>query len=640
MGYEPNIESGEFLIRDQKKLKEIIDVINGPSSFNKLSLALDYEGELILPNSILINHKDLEIKGRGKDVTTIVVDDGFVFKDDCIIGVTGNAVSDDDRETPVSVKISDLTIKSRVSRSVYDDADKKTPFVTGCYAVKIYCASSVDIHSVRIHVEDIACTNIDIRNGKNINIYDCEFVNYNRQKTGGVLWFRGDLQNLRVHHNVIRKYGNDEALGIWSVNNYVGVSDGREEVRKEGIYVTDNEFYNEIAPYSPSVDINPNLKTALSDASLGADDGWKVDTGIIGSWDGAIDRFVAVFTNQDDNLMWAEDGTSIFRPTPARHIVSDVHIDGNDFYMNAPVKNAVTFVFDAYTEYQNISFNGNKMIYKRWPSGILDTNKIYGPIDVNVLYDVCYEADNELDAINSYSGYCDTPVEVCRNLFRAESQIATNADSEFHACVVAQGTKVVFSHNVLDYSYKVGYTLTADFARAGYVMLFGTSKSFSVVAKDNWAVGLRALLIASGGSKDAPIANASLEAIGNHLGGDTRISTMNVSNASYCLNDNSIKSDYELCMLVEQASNQTVSMSRNVVTRNVFNPSRSRVFAYDAGYAGVKYDRCLFLATENRFLGSNSADVEDAEGVFSRFPQSQSHCLYAVGNTSKADDGE
>ena len=628
------------VIINQKILNDFAEELrNGKfSSQQSFEIFLDYAGSLILSKSLIFNHQDVVIHGRGKDVTKIVVNNDFTFNDDCFIGVKGQVNWPGDIERPVSVVISDLSIESQVDRSIYTSVERKA-FVLGCYAIKIYDALKVDIHYVRIYLEDIAGTNIDIRKGQNIKVTNCELINNNRQKTGGVLWLRGDIRNARIYGNVIRKYGNDEAFGLWSVNNYVGVTDGATEIRKEHIFVTGNEFYNEIVTYIPSVDVNHTGKGALDGGLSEIEIPTPVTTGIIGDWDGAIDRYLVIFTNQDDNLIMTDGGAKVLNCRPVRHIVRDVHIDGNDFYMNAPVKITTTFVFDMYTEYDNISFNDNKMIYSDWQDGTFDQSTYYGPMDVSVLYDVCYGDGNELDAANSYSGSCDSPIEVCRNLFKSSSHVIASYDnSEHHSCLNMEGTRVIFNDNTIEYLYQNGYTPAMDFAKAGYNLIYGSTKDFKVVANRNWATGLQTLMTVSKANSHEPINHVALEAYKNHFEGDTRIFTKNVQYATYCFCENYFKSDYELSFLVEQAQYQSATFNNNTLERNVINPLREKAFVYDAGYEGVGYQRCLFMAKGNVFRVANPADVSAENSVFSRFPQSQNaFCLFAEGNVDEAN---
>ena len=43
---------------------------NNFSSKEKLEIIIDYEGELTLPNSLIFNHQDIEIRGKGKEKRT------------------------------------------------------------------------------------------------------------------------------------------------------------------------------------------------------------------------------------------------------------------------------------------------------------------------------------------------------------------------------------------------------------------------------------------------------------------------------------------------------------------------------------------------------------------------------------------
>ena len=144
-------------IGNQNDLTNFIEKLNSNdfSTEEKLEIIIDYEGELTLPNSLIFNHQDIEIRGKGKELTTICVNDKFDFTDDCIIGVMGNPSHNGGKEHPVAVKITDLAIKSEVNRCIYEQQDKPTKFVQGCFAIKIYCASKVEFHSMKVHIKSV-----------------------------------------------------------------------------------------------------------------------------------------------------------------------------------------------------------------------------------------------------------------------------------------------------------------------------------------------------------------------------------------------------------------------------------------------------------------------------------------------------
>lgn len=176
-------------------------------------------------------------------------------------------------------------------------------------------------------------------------------------------------------------------------------------------------------------------------------------------------------------------------------------------------------------------------------------------------------------------------------------------------------------------------------------MLYGSSKSFNVIAHRNWAKGLMAIMVASKENPTntagfVPIESVSLEAKDNHFEGDTRIFARNVQNATYNCCNNYIKSDYELCLLVEQAQYQLVTFCNNVVTRNIINPSRNKIAIYYT--QGTPYQRCLFVATDNTFRYGSGTDITDTNKEFIYFPQAnEAFCLYDTGNIIEfIDDSE
>ena len=194
------------------------------------------EGEYTLDYGILLHQHNVVIKGCGKDKTTLKIPENIEYSyDDAIIDLQGDYHISQGVETDkrISVTIIGLTIETNVTRSqalAHDnDLTSDESFLIKCYNVKSFV-----MRDVKIKAENVETTCLDIRRGFNIDIRGCEFINHNRRWTGGNIWLQGDIENVFIEHNDFYKYGNDEVVGIYDVNNFVGVNDS-DEISKKNI---------------------------------------------------------------------------------------------------------------------------------------------------------------------------------------------------------------------------------------------------------------------------------------------------------------------------------------------------------------------------------------------------------------------
>jgi hypothetical protein len=86
--------------------------------------------------------------------------------------------------------------------------------------LKFYWADSIRLDNVKIKLEEQhIITNIDMRECENVIVENCLLENYHNNTEpvheGGILWFRGMTRNVKISNNIIKKSGNDEALGFF-----------------------------------------------------------------------------------------------------------------------------------------------------------------------------------------------------------------------------------------------------------------------------------------------------------------------------------------------------------------------------------------------------------------------------------------
>jgi len=175
------------------------------------------------------------IKGQGRDKSTLVFDKGSdhgdfkAFTADAFFEITGT------QQRPVGVWISDISFKLKDHNGIWWDKAEK-------YAIKIDHADPVDIRRVNSYMSNAVITNFDIKVSSNVTVTDCNVTNYNNCHTGGCIWVRGEMHNVKITNNTIRKYGNDEAVAIFDrvvkVSGYV-----RGVCNRSDITIENNEFY-------------------------------------------------------------------------------------------------------------------------------------------------------------------------------------------------------------------------------------------------------------------------------------------------------------------------------------------------------------------------------------------------------------
>lgn len=137
---------------------------------------------------------------------------------------------------PISVSISDISFDIKRHDGIWwKDGER--------YAVKIYHADGVNVHHVDSYLENAYITNFDLHVCSNVSFTDNVITNYNNCETGGCLWIRGEMHNVRVSDNKFYKYGKDETLAFFdnvvdNTRNYV-----RGIASRTNIIVENNEFY-------------------------------------------------------------------------------------------------------------------------------------------------------------------------------------------------------------------------------------------------------------------------------------------------------------------------------------------------------------------------------------------------------------
>lgn len=111
------------------------------------------------------------------------------------------------------------------------------------FAVKIYHAHRVNVNKVNSTLKNALCTTFDLRVCTNISFSNCRLTNFNNCSEGGIIWIEGATSNVNITNNVLNKYGNDEALGIYGSHQEINnghISFGNTS--KKNIHISGNIF--------------------------------------------------------------------------------------------------------------------------------------------------------------------------------------------------------------------------------------------------------------------------------------------------------------------------------------------------------------------------------------------------------------
>ena len=539
------------------------------------------EGNFILDYGIMFNDHDIVIKGAGMGKTNLIIDenDGFIdYEDDSIFNFQG-----DDTSThfcPISVRIEDLTIQTNISKAETEgnslsDIAHKTSYLIKCYNVK-----SLIMHNVEVQASNLITTCLDVRRGKNIDIRGCVFANYNRRWQGGCIWLRGDMKDVNIVDNEIYKYGNDEVIAIWGSNNYWGTNIANT-ISKKNINICHNRIYCQ--------DIN------------GGEDSSAIIEENPNKWSGCLQRFITLYTNQDDNTVKV-NGIPEQRDTPCLYTIEGVHFDNNEIFINAPIDYLFTIALDKFTTHKDISINNNIIKYGTWEK----TEKL---VDFSINYDTRYNYSQIEGSYNLFSDepfYINGNTIICsRNSYYTEANNGFNVDDR--VCLDINGVVVQFNQNCINY-IRAGYEdHEANTPYCGFDLFRTTQKKGgTVIFNENHCEGLKCLINASTSIPNEFIPIIRLIGKGNHLQGNPRIKYKQVNESHVSLIGNELICDYPLFLLSEFANSGTVIFVGNRVYRDMtrvtsYTVPRGQIFYTSHPYADSNITSLHFICCQNAF---------------------------------------
>jgi hypothetical protein len=244
------------------------------------------------------------MSGLGPCMSTVVLDNGSnqpgftAFPDDSFFVMRGTL------DHTIFVSITDMSFRLKDHSELWWINQAK-------HAVKIYHAKRVIINQVDSYLKNAACTNFDLRVCSNISVSNCKIVNFNNCSTGGCLWLRGETHNATINNNQFYKYGNDEAVGVFShlVDAHNGVNGN---VSRSNINICNNNFF-----YG--------------------------------------------YEGNDKNDLFNNVLFSLYSGSPSSYecSVTDFSFSHNNFYYNDLNRRAITISINPLDSYSNIQFNNN-----------------------------------------------------------------------------------------------------------------------------------------------------------------------------------------------------------------------------------------------------------------------------------------
>ena len=534
--------------------------LEGSVDINDEDLIIELgEGTFSLDFNLLFHQHNITIKGQGSTKTILNIPISVNYVDDAIIIFQG------DWGHEISVSIHGLTINGSISKVQAETASNKI-VQNESYLIKCYHAKSFDMKDVKFRADNLKTTCLDIRRGHNIIIQGNEFVNYNRRWTGGCIWLRGDIENATIEDNDFYKYGNDEVIALFEVNNFSGVNNS-DEISKKNVNIRYNRFF------------------CQDDNGGENQEGIITETGGRGTWHGCNERFITVFTNQDGNKEYDANHNLVQRPIPCHQTINGIHLYNNEFHINAPSSHLFTVVLDKYTSYKDISLRDNIIDYGHWT---VDGNSLNFQelIDFGIYYDIMYDS-SVIDG--DYDGFNIEPFYITGNTIRCGSNIRNIRSNEGnsyyvdnHIIVDIKGTKVIFNDNSVLCEREAYTADEQNFANKGIELFYCGSKEAEVVFCNNHCEGLRALMLLT--SSGTAIPKGRVWGSGNYLQGNPRIIFVNILESHVFMINNEIICDYPIFFLEEFADTGTAVFTGNRVVRDL-----SRAIFFTTAFGHIYY---------------------------------------------------
>lgn len=524
---------------------------------------------------------------------------------------------------------------------------------------KVYEANSFKMYNVRMYSQYLDFTHVFLHWCENVEITNCEFKNYNARRIGGNIWMCQRVKNVNIVNNDFYKYGNDENIGIWgdslmnreennlykSKETLLGLDDdafANRQLDFEHIHIKNNRFfYGKPQSHNDSDVVFPNNikldaihKFQKTKYQIKDEDKEK-------EWEGVIDVFQNLYFSQhtqmdkirffkggtpispsegmDFQLKMANDDNLISDEVTEPAIVPYVHykvsnyvIDGNEFYIDAPMNVLMGITCDNYCRTEDIKITNNLIKYGAWAHQGCQLQ------DFKIIY------DKNLD--NKTTGYglamtnkkCLNPILIEGNTIESVAypfivyKDETEAN-EYHIVLNVENASVAFNRNTVDENIK-GVKGTIDSGNVidnitvhsvsddlGYMLLYSRDKGGRVTMLDNVFTGM-CFMGSFVMDKAAMPGEVELTATDNVFQGGTTFYSKNLQDGIFKFTNNLFFAEKFVVILQEMPKKTQLVLRDNVIKRVLETES-------DGAYANLYYS--------NLFEGDESLPLPDQMTVVS-----------------------
>ena len=648
-GYKEVIIRGQQIKVDGRK--PVLKIVNEVTRPNGLYSSL-VRREIVDPNTGAISYGDsIEIYHT-------------LSADDAIINIQNTT------DNQVNVIISDIDIISGITRDEVEQALLDNGWFRdyGTMLIKVYEASSFKMQNVSTDVRYLNCTNLRLNWCRNVEIVDCDFINYNCQKTGGCLWLEYSAENVRIENNNFFKFGNDEVIAIWGCQfeeraeqewlrgiasenliednpiqihpsfpfggDFKGVSLIEPLVtpvfqwqslasphnyafrnhKFQNIRIENNRFHYEM-PYEGCSPID------LTNFNLHKDPNNQEDP-----WNGVMDIFCAIYFSQN-----RVEGNYAY---PLSHIsVESLLINNNEFFIDCPIKGLISFSCDDNTHTRDIEVSNNKIRYSNWVQSECQL------ADIKIFFD-WYESDNPFIPIIGTNKFNSDPIIIKNNTIVSECLPYMTYDGhseESHSFLYLDNAQVHVVDNRLYYNSHGQVHCYSDetsvpdieLTNTGVELVLNNNKGGSVLFRDNQVDGLRNLGVlkypnhstdtgSEQTTQEITIYESRFEFIAEHnmFVGKTNFYIQNLEEGNFVFRDNTFLTYTWIFMFQEFATKGIIIFEDNYVKRIVetgvgrYDNALGYVFFYsNSSNSCDKVDFMRIISKGNEFCDAHTTNV-------------------------------
>ncbi len=422
------------------------------------------------------------IRGQGADKSKVMLSNTGRFSGDYYIGFNGK------KGHELGVEITAMSFDMVPHDDTWWNADSQK------FLFKFIHTDGVNIHQVSSNLSNAACTTMDFRVCRNVNISDCNLINYNNSDAGGIIWLRRDNINVSITGNKIYKYGDDEAIAIWEAGD-------------------DN------TNLQPTIGVKRNITIANNDIRfIPCNNAKKQD-----SW--SVQFTMYSFSNETKKKIHA-----------AIHW-SDIRVENNDFYIDAPIKSLLSINYDENDTHERVNVSGNRFTFTSRAG---------------------FEGRSHSDfEVHDASSGDKEAVVFSDNSITTDCLYRDKWGDNGHYHLIIDGARVLYTGNSL-----TSRSQTIDRKLFGPLLVWAQNRGCDLTLTDNEFDGISKIGQFAGGDG---VDHARLTATGNTFTGDTRIFCRGLRRADLTFTSNVFNSSHYEVLLQEFANEGTLVFTGNTV---------------------------------------------------------------------------